>query len=319
MEENSKHHRTKTNLISLHNLIGPASEITEQQYKQNESDIEAIREAQALCETCQGKECRQGIKGYLPIFKCFCGQYSMSLYPCPYNELIRRKDQTRELQRQSNIPHRYARLTFADLKKLKLEKENRPVAVELLKLAKRPGENTGIYLHGKPGVGKTMLLSILGNTLLKAGKKVLFCNTAELLNQLRQRIKSDWNEELARYQKVPCLILDDVGTAKLTEWGMEQMFRLLDARYREERQTLFTSNYSLEEFQKKLLECRYFDDPTAEQQAVRLISRMAGMTRQFQLIGEDKRWKTAASIFEAKPPERKKDDDDIFELQTLFP
>ncbi|WP_296401021.1 ATP-binding protein [Acidaminococcus timonensis] len=142
---------------------------------------------------------------------------------------------------------------------------------------------------------------------------MLFCNTAELLNQLRQRIKSDWNEELARYQNVPCLILDDVGADRPTEWGLEQMFRLLDARYEEGRQTFFTSNYSLEQLKEKLLGSGQLEKAQVE----RLISRMAGLARQLELTGEDRRWKPALTLLSNKPVERKKKDQEP-QVGTLF-
>jgi primosomal protein DnaI len=316
MEEIQHHHRPRKrkDLIPLHNLLGPDSEITKEQYERNKIWIEQIREAQKLCEACKGTDCPQFNKGYMPIFDCFCGNYSMSLLRCPHNELVKHKGEARKLQQEAHIPQRYAKLTFPDLKNMELSPKNRVVAITLLQLSKEPKRNEGLYLHGTPGVGKTMLVSILGNTLLKAGKKVLFSNTTELLNQLRQRIKSDWNEELARYQKVPCLILDDVGVTKMTEWGLEQMFRLLDARYEEERQTFFTSNYSLEQLQKKLLDMNQFE----ETQVVRLISRMAGLARQVELTGEDKRWKPASTLFEKKSLERKTQNAKKTKEQSLF-
>ena len=316
MEENWHHHRRriKDNLISLHNLLGPDSEITKEQYEHNEKRIEQIQEAQELCKTCKGTDCAQFNKGYMPIYDCFCGQYSMSLYPCPYSELVQHKEQPKKLQQESHIPKRYAKLTFPDLRKMELSPTNRAVAIELLQLSRRPAANEGLYLYGTPGVGKTMLVSILGNTLLKAGKKVLFSNTAELLSQLRQRIKSDWNEELARYQDVPCLILDDVGTARLTECGLEQMFRLLDARYEESRQTFFTSNYSLEQLKEKLLGSGQVEKAQIE----RLISRMAGLARQLELTGEDKRWKPAVPVLAGTLPETTKEKEEEVGVGTLF-
>lgn len=316
MEENRYHHppRKKADLIVLHNLMGPDSEITKAQYESNKERIEAVREAQDRCKACTGRDCAQPTPGYIPIFKCFCGQYSISLYPCSHSELMKDKGERRKLQQEAHIPHRYAGLTFPDLKKMELNPRNREAAIALLQLSKRPTANEGLYLYGTPGVGKTLLVSILGNALVEAGKKVLFCNTAEFLNQLRQHIKGDWNEELARHQKVPCLILDDVGAARPTEWGLEQMFRLLDARYEEGRQTFFTSNYSLEQLKEKLLGSGQVEKAQVE----RLISRMAGLARQLELTGEDRRWKPAPTLLEQNLPKRRKQEDRQSGVRTLF-
>lgn len=314
MEENSTHHRKARKLIPLHNLMGPDSEITEEQYQINEARIKEIREAQVLCENCNGKDCKQFNKGYMPIFKCFCGQYEMSLYPCPHSELVSRKGSARLLEKQSNIPLCYAKLTFPDLRKMSLPEQIRNVAIRVYYLATNPGLNEGIYLYGPSGVGKTMLASMLGNSLLKAGKRVLFCTTAELLNDLKAHLKSDWKETFGRYQDAPCLILDDVGATEITKWGLSQMFQVLDSRSKNGRQTIFTSNYSPERLQKKLLSSGHFE----EEEVKRLISRIAGMSHPFQLTGKDNRWDHATSLFTSKSPERKENNDKKAEEQTLF-
>lgn len=69
MEENQHHHRPgkREDLIPLHNLLGPDSEITKEQYERNKQWIDEIREAQKLCEACKGTDCAQFNKGYMPV------------------------------------------------------------------------------------------------------------------------------------------------------------------------------------------------------------------------------------------------------------
>lgn len=44
----------------------------------------------------------------------------------------------------------------------------------------------------------------------------------------------------------PVLILDDLGAERLTEWGEEQLFLLLDYRYRHQSPTVVITNEPLE-------------------------------------------------------------------------
>ncbi|MFW3474385.1 hypothetical protein [Streptomyces microflavus] len=49
-------------------------------------------------------------------------------------------------------------------------------------------------------------------------------------------------EELRRLVKVPLLVLDDLGSAKASEWTEEVTYRLINERYNACRPTLYTSN-----------------------------------------------------------------------------
>ena len=47
----------------------------------------------------------------------------------------------------------------------------------------------------------------------------------------------------AEIMRVPFLVIDDLGATKITDWGMSQMYRLLNYRYVHEIPTIFTSNF----------------------------------------------------------------------------
>ena len=46
---------------------------------------------------------------------------------------------------------------------------------------------------------------------------------------------------------MPYLILDDFGVQRGTEWEMEMLYDLVDARYGDERYTVITTNKPVEE------------------------------------------------------------------------
>jgi DNA replication protein DnaC len=49
--------------------------------------------------------------------------------------------------------------------------------------------------------------------------------------------------ELDRIARVPLLLLDDLGSAKASEWVEEITYRLINERYNNCKPTIFTSNY----------------------------------------------------------------------------
>ena len=53
---------------------------------------------------------------------------------------------------------------------------------------------------------------------------------------------------LARYVSADLLVLDDMGKARLSGWGISQVFRVIDGRWAARRPTVFTSQHGLAEW-----------------------------------------------------------------------
>ena len=53
---------------------------------------------------------------------------------------------------------------------------------------------------------------------------------------------------LARYVSADLLVLDDMGKARLSAWGISQVFRVIDGRWAGHRPTVFTSQHGLAEW-----------------------------------------------------------------------
>jgi DNA replication protein DnaC len=58
---------------------------------------------------------------------------------------------------------------------------------------------------------------------------------------------------LDNYVAVPMLALDDLGAEKVTEWGGEQLYRLLDRRCDARRPTIVTSNAAVDALDPRIV------------------------------------------------------------------
>lgn len=96
-----------------------------------------------------------------------------------------------------------------------------------------------LVLAGPVGTGKTHAAYAVGNQALAAGKWVEAWTVGDLMDALRPGSSDHGAEGRARGCQV--LILDDL-TGKATDWEAERMTLLLDARTREQRQTVITTN-----------------------------------------------------------------------------
>ena len=100
----------------------------------------------------------------------------------------------------------------------------------------------GLLLYGSSGTGKTFASACIGNHLMRNGKTVMALNLGLYLNKL----KSEWSraetEILDKISKCDLLIIDDFGTEKVTEWVLEKVFFLIDARYRMRKPFIISTN-----------------------------------------------------------------------------
>ncbi|MET9222400.1 ATP-binding protein [Streptomyces sp. NPDC003300] len=86
--------------------------------------------------------------------------------------------------------------------------------------------------------------------------------------------------ELKRLCKIPLLLLDDLGTEKISEWTEEATYRLLNERYNECRPLIVTSNFPTRSTDGEDLSDRL---------GGRIASRLAQMTTVVVLDGPDLR------------------------------
>lgn len=125
----------------------------------------------------------------------------------------------------------------------------------------------GLYLHGITGSGKThtaiaMMQEWFSTRIMLNGtgdiypivSSPVFLPAVELLHE----IKASWDEHearrsenentiLNRYSVRPLLVLDDLGAEKISDWSRQVIYLLLDRRYRDCKQTIITSNLTLQE------------------------------------------------------------------------
>lgn len=140
------------------------------------------------------------------------------------------------------------------IKMMDLSETRRPVINEFRNIIKGKSKRS-IYLLGNHKVGKSFLLVTFANEFvgLNLGQ-VAVINSATRFKELSDLSIED--KELFQHQmfalnKVPLLIIDDLGSGYISEYLRDQIILpLLTERSRNERLTFFTSEFSINEIQK---------------------------------------------------------------------
>ncbi len=109
-------------------------------------------------------------------------------------------------------------------------------------------ENIGYLLWGGVGTGKSYFAGCIANALMEQEIPVRMTNFALILNDLTASFEGR-NEYISHLCRYPLLILDDFGMERGTEYGLEQIYNIVDSRYRSGRPLIVTTNLSLNDLQ----------------------------------------------------------------------
>ena len=107
-------------------------------------------------------------------------------------------------------------------------------------------ENIGLLLWGGVGTGKSFLAGCIANALMEREVPVRMTNFAHVLNELNNSF-SGRNEVVDRLCRYPLLIIDDFGMERSTEYALEQIYNIVDSRYRSRKPLIVTTNLTLDE------------------------------------------------------------------------
>lgn len=156
-----------------------------------------------------------------------------------------------------SLPERFQKFSFEAL--LALSDAHRGV-VDLARAWRIDRTRWSMTLRGPTGVGKT---GIGVSTLVEAvadSQSALYVDVSDMLDQLRDsfghgpQASEAFDENPTPHWKalfgIDLLLLDDLGPQQISDWALEQFWRLIGNRHRHERKTIVTSNHSLQELAK---------------------------------------------------------------------
>lgn len=147
------------------------------------------------------------------------------------------------------------------------------VQTKLTEWSRTGGRNLIIY--GPVGVGKSHAAVAASRWSFDHGLDLAFWPAIEMFDGLRPDGPPDLMDELSFVDR---LIIDDVGTEKVTEWTRERFYAIVNRRWLEELPTIFTTNLDVREDLEPVVGPRMF-------------SRMVGGALGVRLNGRDRRRK----------------------------
>ena len=108
-------------------------------------------------------------------------------------------------------------------------------------------KSSGLLLWGDVGTGKSFFAGCIANAFLEKGVPVLMTNFSRILNTLTGMHFEDRNQFIDSLNRYSLLIIDDLGIERNSEFALEQVFNVIDSRYRSKKPLIVTTNLTLSE------------------------------------------------------------------------
>ncbi len=213
---------------------------------QKEPGLEQYRGEDGLiyCGKCHTPvQCRITFEGRERIMPCIC--------KCQKEE---REQQEQRMKEEEQLLY-VRRLKAAGIQERHLQDWTFASATDTpsVQMAKRytenwkkvKAENLGLLLWGDIGTGKSFLAACIANELLEKGVPVLMTNFSKILNQMGAMYSDERYRYIASFNRFSLLIIDDLGIERNTEYALEQVYAVVDERYKAGLPLIITTNLAI--------------------------------------------------------------------------
>ena len=209
------------------------------------------------CGNCHTPvQCRKEFLGKMRTLPCTC--------KCRQEEMRRQKEEDEARERMNTI----RRLKSTGIQERHYVENWRKVRAE----------NLGLLLWGDVGTGKSFTAACIANALLEQAIPVLMTNFSKILNQMGAMYSEERYQYIASFNHYSLLIIDDLGIERSTEYAKEQVYAVIDERYKANLPLIITTNLTIGEIRNP--------DNVAD---ARIYSRVLEMCTPVQVGGSDRR------------------------------
>lgn len=227
------------------------------------------------CHTPKQGKYTVGGKTIKPLILCKCGQEAYE------KEEAEKKAKERELYierlRHSGIQDEKLLECSFDVDDSPQTSQSQAFRRYVEKWSEITEKNIGLLLFGGVGTGKSFYGGCIANEIIsRYTTPVIVTSIPRILNNLFGA--EDKNKYISRLASIPLLIIDDLGAERETDYALEQIYSVIDERYKANKPLIVTTNLTFEEL-KNPSDIRY----------KRIYDRIIEMCIPFNLSGASRR------------------------------
>jgi len=93
-----------------------------------------------------------------------------------------------------------------------------------------------VYLHGTPGIGKTVCARAYTVEAIEAGMKAIYVQQSAMTDNLRASYDAEHGQEeykarMNSYKDIDWLVIDELGRDRMNDFSQKTLAEIIDARY----------------------------------------------------------------------------------------
>lgn len=200
--------------------------------------------------------CGEPLEKMIPGGPVLCMDRFPSMCRCQRIKHEKEEKERREREHSETVC-RNRMVCFRDKNMYDWNFENDDGTVPTMKLAKKYVDtfpemirkSAGLLLWGDVGTGKSYMAACIANALIKQEYTVKMTNFATIINDLFA--SEDKNEYIESLMRCSLLIIDDLGEERNTEYAVENVFNVIDRRYRTGKPLIITTNLHIDTLLKE--------------------------------------------------------------------
>ena len=147
---------------------------------------------------------------------------------------------------QNYISKRLKDYNFNNFKVTDSNKNEVEIAKDYTKKCTENKQENGLIITGNTGVGKTHLAASIANKLIENDKIVLMGRLTTLLDMIKETFRDNTkseNELIELYSNVDMIIIDDLGTEKISQWALEKLYTIIQNRNENRLPIIITTRF----------------------------------------------------------------------------
>ena len=128
-----------------------------------------------------------------------------------------------------------------------INKKEIEIAKDFTEKCINKNQKNGLIITGKSGTGKTHLATAILNKLTEKYMQVLMGRLILLLDVIKDTFKGFSSKEkdiIELYSKVDMLIIDDLGTERISSWALEKLYTIIENRNENKLPIIVTTRFN---------------------------------------------------------------------------